>query len=148
MSKPSYSLETGDPRARLRQLAEDRGASLSSLSGFIGRNSSYLQQFITKGSPRKLEEGDRRKLARFFGVAESELGGQEEKSYGSRSSLRDEDFVAVPRYSIAVSAGPGQFAAAEAPFDNFGFSGRWLRDNGLDPAMLSAVTVEGDSMEP
>lgn len=141
-------LDGADPRSRLLALAEEMGVSLSRLSALIGRNSSYLQQFIRKGSPKKLEEGDRRTLAEFFGVSESELGGMEEKSYSPSPVLRDEDFVAVPRLAIAVSAGPGQFAGGETPFDNFGFSGRWLRDNGLDPKMLSAVTVEGDSMEP
>ena len=52
------------------------------------------------------------------------------------------------RRALAAAAGPGQFANGEAPFDNFGFSGRWLRENGFDPKMLSALTVEGDSMEP
>lgn len=140
--------EAGDPRRRLLELADGMGVSLSRLSALIGRNTSYLQQFIRKGSPKKLEEGDRRTLAEFFGVSESELGGTEEKSYISSSAVRDEDFIAVPRLAVAVSAGPGQFAGGETPFDNFGFSGRWLRDNGLDPKMLSAVTVEGDSMEP
>ncbi|UIP07979.1 S24 family peptidase [Erythrobacter sp. SDW2] len=140
--------EAGDPRRRLLELADGMGVSLSRLSALIGRNSSYLQQFIRKGSPKKLEEGDRRTLADFFGISESELGGTEEKSYKVSSALRDEEFIAVPRLAIAVSAGPGQFAGGETPFDNFGFSGRWLRDNGLDPKMLSAVTVEGDSMEP
>ena len=136
-----------DARARLLELANRSGVSLSKLSALIGRNSSYLQQFVRRGSPRKLEEGDRQTLAEFFGVPEVELGAEKEKSYTS-SSLRDEDFVAVPRLAIAVSAGPGRFAGGETPFDNFGFSGRWLRDNGLDPAMLSSVTVDGDSMEP
>ena len=57
-----------DPRARLLALSEEMGVSLSALSTLIGRNSTYLQQFIRKGSPRKLEEGDRRKLAEFLGV--------------------------------------------------------------------------------
>ncbi|NNC60391.1 MAG: LexA family transcriptional regulator [Erythrobacter sp.] len=137
-----------DPRSRLLELSESSGTSLSRLSALIGRNSSYLQQFIRKGSPKKLEEGDRRTLAEFFGVKEAELGAVEEKSYTSVSPFRDDDFVAVPRLSIAVSSGPGRFANGETPFDNFGFSGRWLRSNGLDPKMLSAVKVEGDSMEP
>lgn len=148
MDNASNAPETVGPRQRLLQLAQARGVSLSALSAFIGRNPSYLQQFIRKGSPKKLEEGDRRKLAEFFAVDESELGGIEEKSYASASSLRDDDFIAVPRLPVSVSAGPGQFAGAETPFDNFGFSGRWLRDHGLDPKMLSAVSVEGDSMEP
>ena len=69
---------TADPRQRLLQLATARGVSLSALSDLIGRNSTYLQQFIRKGSPRKLEETDRRTLARFFGVDEAELGAPEE----------------------------------------------------------------------
>ena len=62
-----------DPRERLAELAERRTVSLAALSRMIGRNSSYLQQYITKGSPRKLEEEDRRRLADFFAVSESEL---------------------------------------------------------------------------
>ena len=141
-------------RARLLELAHARGSSLAGLSALIGRNSSYLQQFIRKGSPRKLEEQDRRTLAEFFGVDESELGGVpdsvKEKSYASSrgGALGDEDMYAIPRLSLAAAAGPGQFAGGEEPFDNFGFSGRWLRENGFDPKMLSALTVEGDSMEP
>ena len=50
-----------DPREKLTALARGRGSSLAALSRMIGRNSSYLQQYITKGSPRKLEEEDRRK---------------------------------------------------------------------------------------
>ena len=115
---------TADPRSRLLELSESSGTSLSRLSALIGRNSSYLQQFIRKGSPKKLEEGDRRTLAEFFGVKEAELGGVEEKSYTPASPYRDDDFIAVPRLSIAVSAGPGRFANGETPFDNFGFSGR------------------------
>ena len=142
--------EGGGARARLLELARERGSSLARLSALIGRNSSYLQQFIRKGSPRRLEERDRKVLAEFFGVDESELGALGEKSYiGSRRSASgDEDFHAIPRLSLAAAAGPGQFAGGEAPFDNFGFSGRWLRENGFDPKMLSALTVEGDSMEP
>ena len=144
------SAESDAARARLLELSRSRGSSLAGLSALIGRNSSYLQQFIRKGSPRKLEEQDRKVLAEFFGVDESELGGAPdgvgEKSYAA--SRGDEDFHAIPRLSFAAAAGPGQFAGDESPFDNFGFSGRWLRENGFDPKMLSALTVEGDSMEP
>ena len=131
-----------DPRERLTALASETGNSLAALSRMIGRNSSYLQQYITKGSPRKLEEEDRRRLAEFFGVTESELGAPEEKS-----SSRGE-WVEVPRLALEASAGPGATAAEEIPFDAFRFSRRWLRENGLDPAQLSAIRVIGDSMDP
>ena len=132
-----------DPRERLAGLAAGRGVSLAALSRMIGRNSSYLQQYITKGSPRKLEEDDRRRLAEFFAVGESELGAPEEKSSRERG-----DWVEVPRLSLEASAGPGATAAQEIPFDAFRFSRRWLREHGLEPAQLSAIRVMGDSMDP
>ena len=132
-----------DPRERLSELAGEARTSLSALSRMIGRNSSYLQQYISKGSPRKLEEDDRRRLADFFGVGEAELGASEEKSLKGRG-----DWVDVPRLSLEASAGPGATAAEEIPFDAFRFSRRWLRENGLEPAQLSAIRVMGDSMDP
>ena len=132
-----------DTRETLARLASDRGSSLAALSRMIGRNPSYLQQYITKGSPRKLEEDDRRVLAGFFGVSESELGGSQENSYsGTR------DWVEVPRLAVDASAGPGANVAEEAAFDAFHFSRQWLREQGLEPARLSAIRVIGDSMEP
>ena len=113
-----------DPRERLAELAGGRGVSLAALSRMIGRNSSYLQQYITKGSPRKLEEEDRRRLAEFFAVAEAELGAPEEKSLKDRG-----EWVEVPRLSLEASAGPGATAAEEIPFDAFRFSRRWLREH-------------------
>lgn len=138
---------TTDPRVRLLDLATERGASLSGLSELIGRNSTYLQQFIRKGSPRKLEETDRRTLARFFGVDESELGAPEENSSSPQVKPTRGDWVDVPRLPLGASAGPGALALEEMPIGAFRFAARWLREQGLDPAMLSAIRVEGDSME-
>ena len=134
-----------DARDRLLELARDRGASLAGLSLLIGRNPTYLQQFVRKGSPRKLEEDDRRTLAEFFGVAESELGASTDKSY---VAPRPGEWIEVPRLSLDASAGPGAVGAREIPFDAFRFSRRWLREMGLEGADLTAIRVEGDSMEP
>ncbi len=147
MTNAAGNLPSG-PRKRLADLAEGQGVSLAALSRMIGRNSAYLQQFIVKGSPRKLAEDDRRMLAQFFGVQEDELGGSVEKSYDFPRSRRDTDLVRIPRLPLGASAGPGAFAAEEVPFGTFGFSPRWLREQGLDPKMLSAIHVAGDSMEP
>ena len=136
-----------DPREKLAELARERGHSLAALSRMLGRNASYLQQYITKGSPRKLEEVDRRRLAQFFGIGEAELGGPEEISLA-----RSGDWVEVPRLPLEASAGPGAVSgavgAAEIAFDAFRFSRRWLREQGLEPALLSSIRVMGDSMDP
>lgn len=141
-------MSIADPRARLLELAEARGASLSQLSRLIDRNTSYLQQFVRKGSPRKLEETDRRTLARFFGVDEVELGGSGEKSFDSEASSPRGGWVSISRLDVSASAGPGALGADERRIGEFGFSADWLREQGLDPAYLSAIAVEGDSMEP
>lgn len=141
-------MERNDPRQRLTQLASERGVSFSRLSRLIGKNSSYLQQFVRKGSPRKLEETDRRTLARFFSVSESELGAPEEIYTTFRDGRERADWVDVPRLALGASAGPGSAAAGEEAIGAFRFSRRWLRDQGFDPAMLSAIEVIGDSMQP
>jgi hypothetical protein len=153
MSKPNESAaSTGldGARERLLELSQERRVSLSSLSEMLERNPSYLQQFIRKGSPRKLEEGDRRMLAEFFGVPESELGADAarsaEKSYTWLAGATD--YVDVPRLALGASAGPGALSDNEAAFDAFKFSRRWLAEQGLGSAQLSTITVEGDSMEP
>ena len=138
---------TADPRSKLLLLASKHGASLSGLSELIGRNSTYLQQFIRKGSPRKLEENDRRTLARFFGVDESELGAPEDNSLPALTKPSRGEWMDVPRLALGASAGPGLLAGEELPIGAFRFGARWLREQGLDPAQLSAIRVEGDSME-
>ena len=138
---------TDDPRTRLLLLASKKGVSLSGLSELIGRNSSYLQQFIRKGSPRKLEENDRRTLARFFGVNEAELGASEDFSAMLSAKPPRGEWLDVPRLALGASAGPGLLAGEELPIGAFRFGARWLREQGLNAAQLSAIRVEGDSME-
>ena len=137
------------PRARLLELSQERGVSLAALSDLLGRNSSYLQQFIRKGSPRKLEEQDRATLARFLGVGEDELREVQENSYAKPLRRREEgQWVEVPRLDLGAAAGAGRVPGSETAFDTFRFSRRWLEEQGLARAELSAIRVEGDSMEP
>ncbi|MBB4859060.1 phage repressor protein C with HTH and peptisase S24 domain [Novosphingobium chloroacetimidivorans] len=135
-------MELDATRSRLLALAEERRVSLSQLSRLIGKNASYLQQFVRKGSPRKLEENDRAVLARFFGVPEAELGAAQEKSFDADA------WVDIPRLPLEASAGPGTSVEGEDAIGSFRFSPRWLRDQGLQPHRLSAIAVRGDSMEP
>jgi len=144
---------TADPRRRLVDLATEQGVSLAALSALIGRNSTYLQQFVRKGSPRKLEEQDRRRLAGFLGVEESELGAPEYNSSTPANALdgkragRD-NWLDIPRLAVEASAGPGALPGADEAVGALRFSSAWLRRQGLEPAQLSAILVAGDSMEP
>jgi phage repressor protein C with HTH and peptisase S24 domain len=136
-------MSEADPRARLLALADERSVSLAELSRLIGRNATYLQQFVRKGSPRKLEEGDRRTLARFFAIDQVALGASEEISFDAASQWSD-----IPRLALGASAGPGALDGDERPIGAFRFSTQWLRAQGFEPSALSAIAVTGDSMEP
>lgn len=62
-------------RARLVARARERGVSLAALSAALRRNPAYVHQFVYRGSPEVLAEGDRRVIAAALMLPESELGG-------------------------------------------------------------------------
>jgi hypothetical protein len=68
---------TDQVRKNLERLAIERGESLGALSRLIGRNDAYLQQFIRRGTPSRLAEDDRLKLAQFFQIDERIFGARE-----------------------------------------------------------------------
>lgn len=121
----------------LERLAAAQGVSLSELSRVIGRNLAYLQQFVRRGTPRRLAERDRQVLARFLGVDEEMLGGEP----------RDAT-IAVPYLSVAASAGGGATVGEERAIRQEEFAARMLRDCGVSPAHASVIDVTGDSMQP
>ena len=113
---------------------------MSRCRGCLGRNAAYVQQFIKRGSPKRLPEHERGILARYFGVDERTLGApQQPRGPGLRL---------VPKLAVGASAGGGALADLEALAGKVGFDESWLRKMGLDPARLSLIRVEGDSMEP
>lgn len=129
-------------RAALARLIEERGEDYASLSRLIGRNSAYIQQFIKRGTPRKLDEKDRATLARYFGVSEAVLGGPAEVEAGA-------DMVRVPRLDVGASAGHGALAESEAVTAHIAFDPKWLRQlSRAGPSDLSFIKVQGDSMAP
>lgn len=118
--------------------AAERGLSLSTLSGAIRRNAAYLQQYVMRGSPRLLAEGDRRTLAAMLGVSEAALGGPADG---------DVPF-ALPRLDVEASAGPGAYSDGEPVLGIDGVDARLARALRLRPGKAGLITVRGDSMEP
>lgn len=132
-----------DVRDALDALIRDSGEDYSSISRLLGRNPAYIQQFIKRGTPRRLAEEDRLRLAAYFRVPEQRLGGRSDQP-GRAAAL-----VPVPRIEIGASAGPGAIAEIEELGPPIGFDGALLRELGVRrPAALSLIRVAGDSMEP
>jgi phage repressor protein C with HTH and peptisase S24 domain len=138
-----------DVREVLDQLIRDRGDDYASLSRLLGRNVAYVQQFIHRGVPRKLDEDDRRTLAEYFGVAETLLGGPTASLTPNTMSTKPRsEVIMVPRLAVGASAGPGALNADDALFGQIGFEARWLRQLSASPKALSVIQVSGDSMSP
>jgi phage repressor protein C with HTH and peptisase S24 domain len=133
---------SSDPRLVLQRLCAERGEDFAGLSRMLGRNPAYIQQFVRRGVPKQLKEEERRKLARYFAISESVLGGPDDLA-GLPGLL------SVKRHPIAVSAGPGSLVVEELGKPYFAFDERWLKTlTPTPPARLSIVRVEGDSMSP
>ena len=71
-------------RALIEQRADQCGESLASLSQIIGRNDAYLQQFVRRGTPKRLPEDARLKLAYYLNVDERQLGARDPWMPGDR----------------------------------------------------------------
>lgn len=130
-------MDARSQRSALADLVARSGESYAALSRLIGRNAAYLQQFVTRGSPRQLAERDRALLARYFGVPEAMLGGPEVPG-----------LVEVPRLDVGASAGPGGLVEGEAQRRPGALAPALFRALRLRPAAASMIRVEGDSMAP
>ena len=130
-------------RQVLERLCAERGEDFAGLSRMLGRNAAYIQQFVRRGVPKKLGEDERRKLAQYFGIGESVLGGPSE-------DLRmPSGLVSVKQHRVRVSAGPGAMVTEELGRPYLAFDEHWLKAlTTSSPADLSIVRVEGDSMSP
>lgn len=125
------------PRDALRRLADARGVSLAALSRMLGRNPAYAQQFVARGTPARLDERDRRRLADFFGVAEAVLGAPEPRR------------IVVPRLGVVASAGPGAEVVGEEAVGRLELAPEWMVAlAGASGGHLSTIRVHGDSMWP
>lgn len=131
-----------DPRLVIERLCAERGEDFAGLSRMLGRNPAYIQQFVRRGVPKRLPETERRKLARYFSISESLLGGPE-----GEPTL--DGLVPVAHSPVRASAGPGAIPSEEAGKATFAFDDRWLRAlTASRSEQLSIIKVEGDSMSP
>ena len=140
--------EAQDARTALDRLIVERGENYADLSRLIGRNPAYIQQFIKRGTPRKLDEADRRILARYFGVAETMLGSPVPAVTPSPRVRGLPAVVAVPRLSLGASAGAGSLDEDERAAGVMAFDAQWLRHLGVRPQRVSIIRVDGESMAP
>lgn len=132
-------------RQRLKEAIEAKGLNYSDVSKSIGRNHAYIQQFLERGIPAKLKEGDRQKLSQLLEIPQAALGGPKVLELISDQG----DVVAVNEYEVRVSAGGGSLNDVENIRSQWPFNRNYLQSElGLSSNNLAIVEVRGDSMEP
>jgi phage repressor protein C with HTH and peptisase S24 domain len=156
-------MDTDDVRRTLEALIEARGLSFAGVSQLLGKNPSYVQQFIRRGSPKRLDERDRRLLAQFFGVSEQQLGAPDDAMPAPRrgglparqgpqrtGAVRGlpSRMRLIPRLAVGASAGAGALPDNESPLAEIAFDEAWLRRLGAGSDAVTMIQVEGDSMAP
>ena len=147
---------TRDPkRARLAALLRDNDLSLARASAAIGRNTTYLQQYLGRGMPRVLASQDTEALARLLGCDPSELQHEARlapapMARNKRSRRRLPAVVAVPEITLNRRTDPDAILGAPDPQETF-----WripdpvLRyDKHADPAHVRILKIEDDMMMP
>jgi phage repressor protein C with HTH and peptisase S24 domain len=140
-------------RERLDQLIRENGSDYAALSRLLGRNPSYVQQFVKYGVPKKLDEEDRRLLAEHFNVSEVELGarpaGKSERLSARLVPNNDSREIHIPYFNIGASAGAGSVLEEEQPDHSLVFDSSWARSLASSSvSALSVLRVKGDSMMP
>jgi len=109
------------------------GPSYKALSEVLGKNPTYVQQFVTKGTPRSLRTADMEKI--------------EAVGNGNGESI-NQDFILVPIQEFKGGMGGGGVVITDKPRQHFPIQTEYLRHVRLESASLIMIECEGDSMSP
>ena len=148
-------MELDPVRETLRHLLRQNGIPMREASLAMGRNASYLQQFLQRGSPATLRRRDREVLARLLGCTPADLWPAEpvtpESPAGGRPSVpAGAPLAAIPEIEVAAAAGDGALTGEDPPeIARWRLPDAMLRhEGGASPENLRILRARGDSMEP
>ena len=122
------------PRQALDDLIREREETYAAVSRLLGRNSAYIQQYIKRGTPARLDQSDIAQLALHFDVSAKLLGGKESSSTSRRSVI-----------TVPVIEAKG----LETPQERSRIVDEaWLRRLCNRPAGVAILPIVGEAMQP
>ncbi len=140
------ALTTDPVRRTVRGALDAAGLTLKQASRALGRNDAYLQQFLYRGSPRRLPEAVRLRLAAITGTDGDMFLDRDLRT------LHDElapSGIAVPLFEVSAAAGGGRTGEEPASSASLSFPPSLLRQITAAPANgLRLISISGDSMAP
>jgi phage repressor protein C with HTH and peptisase S24 domain len=132
-----------DPRSTLKDLIRQNSTTYAAVSKLLGRNSAYIQQFIKRGSPKKLDELDRVKLAEYFSVTGDVLGGPVTETKATFPT------VVLPVIDLLHVSESSRQGDTISGFDTMLLDKRWLNSmTFVRPSQLLILLAFGDYMHP
>ncbi len=147
-------MERDPVRETVRHLLRQNGIPMREASLAMGRNASYLQQFLARGSPATLRRRDREVLAPLLGCTAADLWPTEavgkEVPTGSLLAPAAAPVASIPEIEVAAAAGDGALTGEDPPeIARWGLPEAMLRhEGGAAPDNLRILRARGDSMEP
>ena len=135
------------PRRAVLSALTRAGLTLKQGSRALGRNDAYLQQYLYRGSPRRLPEEIRLRLAELTGERpDGFLDPRLRQLHGTSEPLR----LPVPLLDVSAAAGGGRIGDdANADDSALAFPPMLLRRITSAPtSSLRLITISGDSMAP
>lgn len=147
-------------RRHIAQLAQESGATLAQISKKIGRNQTFLQQYLNYNKPKTLSEQDRTALADFFRVDEETLRDPAHPKSATAprgkpgiARVPQGNMVMVDEPEAMLHAGAGGVAVLDADGDRlhaqWGIPADYLRHEvRVSPNTVKLIQVKGDSMMP
>lgn len=134
-------MEEVDARQALDAVIRKSGETYASISRLLGRNPTYVQQYIKRGIPQRLDDADLRRIARRLEIPPTDIGAYPDTPHALVSHTSD--VVRPSDYLRIEPIGPDPAGPALA------FHAGWvagLASNHLES--LALLRVEGDSMLP
>jgi len=147
----SIDRNVDDPaRLAVRSAVAAAGMTLKQASRALGRNDAYLQQYLYRGTPRRLPEQLRLQLAEITGADQADFLDPALRALRPPSGGEEDGTLRVPLHDIRAAAGGGSVPEeAEGGRLSLAFPPALLRRITAAPAGgLKLLSISGDSMSP
>jgi len=126
-------------RVHIDNLIKEKGKNYRSLSLAIGKNEAYLHQYINKGSPMRLPEEQRRKLAKLLDVSEQELTDINlPKTFSDLTGKTKTQLIEMIS-ALSSNTSIGFLSLPDTEYSNI---------TQISANLVKMLRVEGDSMSP
>ena len=141
----------GEDPARLAVRAAVAAVSmtLKQASRALGRNDAYLQQYLYRGTPRRLPEPLRLRLAEITGADQADFLDPALRALRPPAGDGEDGAVRVPLHAVRAAGGGSVPEEASSSHDSLAFPpALLLRITAAPAGGLKLLSISGDSMLP